>query len=391
MRLEVTRNSAGFVLSLAAWVALATHAFLLASTGDWKALYNQGVTAIESNDPVTAARFFEQAAALHRNDPNILLGLASAYFKTGKPQKAVEITQKLISPPGVDFKTVMAAGRLLMNNAQTEKAIEAFKLAQKIAPPTVEGQQSSIYFDNLFAYLLTESKRNFEAIEHLEHLVAAEPKDPEVRFRLVLMLAKSGDFGRSYEAAKQALQDFPNNSQILLSYALACYFTQHTDAAESAYRQLIQMEPDSDQPYFALGNFYSDLGRFSDAAKYFELAVSQAPRNYSNHYMYGTMLFKLNKLSEASAQLKKALELNPSHADSHFWLGRILLREGKPDEAFAEFERTIQLEPKHIAAYYQLGLLYSHKGEAEKAKEMFKVQDQLNADIHKGIVYERMP
>jgi superkiller protein 3 len=205
------------------------------------------------------------------------------------------------------------------------------------------------------------------------------------------MLAKSADFGRSYKAAKQALQDFPKNPQVLLSYALACYFTQHTDAAESAYRQLIQLEPDSDQPYFALGNFYSDLGRFSDAAKNFELAVSKDPENYLNHYMYGTMLFRLNKISEASAQFKKALELNSSHADSYFWLGRILLREGKLDEAFAEFERTIKLEPKHIGAYYQLGLLYTRKGETEKAKEMFKIQDQLNADIHKGIIYERMP
>jgi superkiller protein 3 len=372
-------------------VALATHAFLLASTEDWKTLYNQGVTAIESDDPRSAARFFEKAAALHPDDRTVLMGLASAYFKTGRPQKAVEITQKLLSRPGLDFKTAMVAGRLLMNNAQTEKAIEAFKLAQKIAPPTVEGQPSPIYFDNLFAYLLTESKRNLEAVEHLQSLAEAEPKDPEVRFRLVLTLARSADFGRSYEAAKQALEDFPNNSQILLSYALACYFTQHTDAAESAYRQLIQMEPNSDQPYFALGNFYSDLGRFSDAAQNFELAVSKAPENYLNHYMYGTMLFRLNKQSEATAQFRKALQLNPSHADSCFWLGRILLREGKVDEAIAEFERTIQLEPKHIGAYYQLGLLYTRKGEVEKAKEMFKIQDQLNADIHKGIIYERMP
>ena len=393
MSLNVRRRVASLVFSLAAWVALvATHAFLFASTEDWKALYNQGVTAIESNDPTSAARFFEKAAALHPNDPNVLFGLASAYFKSGTPQQGVEIAQKLLSHRGLDFKTLMATGHLLMNNAQMEKAIEAFKLAQKIAPPTVEGQNSSVYFDSLFAYLLTESKRNGEAIEHLQRLVEAEPNDPEVRFRLVLMLAKSADFGRSYKAAKQALQDFPKNPQVLLSYALASYFAQHADTAESAYRQLIEMEPDSDQPYFALGNFHSDLGWFRDAAQNFELAVSKGPENYLNRYMYGMMLLRLNKISEATAQFNRTLELNPSHADSYFWLGQILLREGKADEALAEFERTIKLEPKHIGAYYQLGLLYARKGEKEKSKEMFKIQDQLNTDIHKGIIhdYERM-
>jgi tetratricopeptide (TPR) repeat protein len=376
-----------------AWVALvATQAFLFGFTEDWKSLYNQGVTAIESNDPSSAARFFEKAGALHPNDPNVLFGLASAYFKSGTPQQGVEIAQKLLSHRGLDFKTLMATGHLLMINGHIEKAIEAFQLAQKIAPPTVEGQKSSVYFDSLFAYLLRESKRNGEAIEHLQRLVEAEPNDPEVRSSLVLMLAWTGDFARSYVAAKQALQDFPKNPQVLLSYALASYFAQHADTAESAYRQLIEMEPDSDQPYFALGNFHSDLGWFRDAAQNFELAVSKGPENYLNRYMYGMMLLRLNKISEATAQFNRTLELNPSHADSYFWLGQILLREGKADEALAEFERTIKLEPKHIGAYYQLGLLYARKGEKEKSKEMFKIQDQLNTDIHKGIIhdYERM-
>ena len=96
-------------------------------------------------------------------------------------------------------------------------------------------------------------------------------------------------------------------------------------------------------------------------------------------------------MSEATAQFKAALELSPSHADSYFWLGRILVRQGKLDEALATFERTIKLEPRHIAAYYQLGLLYARNGEKEKSEQMFKIQNQLNADIHKGIVYERMP
>ena len=391
MRLEVRRNFACSILSLAAWVALATHAFLFASTEDWKSLYNQGITAMEADDARGATLFFERAAALHPNEPDVLFGLASAYYRSGKAQQGWATVQKLLSLPSINFRTLMSTGNLLMNSGRLEEATEAFKRAQKIAPPTVEGQKSSVYFDNLFAYLLGQSQQNLQAVEHLQSLVKAEPNDPEARFRLILMLAKTADFGSAYKTAQQALQEFPDNPQIVLSYALACYFTQHTDAAESAYRQLIQMEPDSDQPYFALGNFYSDLDRFDDASKEFAIAVSKDPKNYRNHYMYGTMLFRLNRISEATAQFKTALALNPTHADSYFWLGRILLRQGMLDGAIADFQKTIQLEPKHIGAYYQLGLLYGRKGEKEKAEAMFKQQEQLNADIHKGIVYERMP
>jgi tetratricopeptide (TPR) repeat protein len=372
-------------------VALATHAFLFASTEDWKALYNQGVTAMEADDARGATTFFERAAAIHPHEPDVLFGLASAYFRSGKAQQGLTTIHTLLSLPDINFKTLMSAGHLLMNSGRFEEAVEVFKRAQKIAPTTLEGQSSAVYFDNLFAYLFGQSQENQKAVDHLQSLVDAEPNDSEARFRLVLMLVKTADFGRAYETARQAMHDFPKNSQILLSYALACYFTQHTDAAESAYRQLIRMEPDSDQGYFALGNFYSDLDRFSDAAKNFEIAISKNPKNYVNHYMDGVMLFRLNRVKEATAQLNQALELNPTHADSYFWLGRILLRQGELDGAIAEFEKTIQIEPKHIGAYYQLGLLYGRKGEKGKAEEMFKRQEQLNADIHKGIIYERMP
>ena len=71
------------VVSLTAWAAsVATHAFLFASTQDWKALYDEGVTAMEGDDPGSAARFFERAAALHPDEPNVLFGLASAYFRS---------------------------------------------------------------------------------------------------------------------------------------------------------------------------------------------------------------------------------------------------------------------------------------------------------------------
>ena len=367
------------------------HAFLSGPGEDWKSLYNQGVTATESDDFVSAALFLERAYALQPNNPQVLLGLASVYFKTGKGSQGLHTAQTLLSLQRLDFQTLMATGQLLMAHGYLEKATEAFKRAQKIAPTTVEGKPTSVYFDMLFADLLQESKRNQEAVEHLQRLVEAEPNDPEHRFRLILMLARTADFGRSYQEAQRALEKFPTDPQIVLSYALACYFTQHTDAAKSAYLKLIRMEPESDQPYFALGNFYTDLGRFDEAAEDFGLAVSKDPSNYLNHYMYGVALFRLNRPAEATSELRKALELNPSHADSYFWLGRIALRLDKAAEARADFERTIRLEPKHIGAYYQLGLLYAHAGEKEKSEEMFKIHRQLDEDVHKGIIAERMP
>jgi tetratricopeptide (TPR) repeat protein len=391
LRLEVRRSFGGSILSVVAWVALAAHAGLSASAQDWKSLYNQGVTAMEADDPRGAALFFERAAALRPNEADVLFGLASAYFRSGRTPQALAKIHKLLSMPGLDFKTLMATGHLLMNSGQLAEASEVLKRAQKFAPPKVEGQSESIYFNNLFAFLFTQLQQNQRALENLQSLVKVEPHDPQVRFRLILMTARTADFGKAYVLAEQALNEFPNDQQIVLAYALTSYFTTHNTAAEAAYGRLIRMEPDSGQPYFARGNFYMDLGRYSDAARDFLIAVAKDPNNYANHYMYGLVLFRLSNISEASLQLKKALELNPADAAAVYQLGLISLRQGKHQEAIEAFEKTIKLEPNYIGAYYELGLLYAREGKKEKSAQMFKIQKELNAKVHKGIIYAEFP
>ena len=100
------------------------------------------------------------------------------------------------------------------------------------------------------------------------------------------------EFSRRFELLKPAVARFPRSSEIRLAYALACYFTGRNDLAEQAYLQLVQMQPNSDQSHFALGNFYADAGRLEEAAASFRRAIGKNPGNYLNHYMHGVALFR---------------------------------------------------------------------------------------------------
>src|SRR5256885_1668638 len=160
-------------------------------------------------------------------------------------------------------------------------------------------------------------QQDSDAIARLERLVTSEPDQPEHYYRLGLMLIKAADFDRCYLLLDPAVRKFPRSPEVRLAYALASYFTGRNELAEKAYKELIRLRPDSDQPYFALGNFYEDLGRDADAAEAFGQAASKDSRNYLNRYMWGVALFRSQKQPEALAELIKALKLNPTHADSH--------------------------------------------------------------------------
>jgi len=364
---------------------------LLGSSSHWSELYDQGVTFLEEGNPQSAALWFSRANALRPHEPRILLGLATAYFESGRGRLAQQAIEELIALQDVDFPLLMATGRLLARYGRTQQAIQVFTLAQRRAPPTVEGEKSTLYFKRLLAVLYEQSKETERAIENLQALVQSQTNNADNYYRLTLMLAKMGRFSQAAEIAQSAFEKFPRSPQIVLAYALASYFSGHNDKAEDAYHQIIQLEPNSDQPYFALGNFYEDLNRLSDAAEAFEIAVSKDPRNYLNHYMYGVALFRLGRLREAHKALSDALRLNPYHADSYYWLGRIDARQGKNTDALRNFKIAIKLQPNHNSAYYQLGLLYARMGDKKDSQKMFQIQRQLNMKAHEGIVAERMP
>jgi tetratricopeptide (TPR) repeat protein len=349
------------------------------------------VTFLEEGNPQSAALWLGRANALRPHEPRILLGLATAYFESGRDRLAQQVIEELIALQDVDFPLLMATGRLLARYGRTQQAIQVFALAQRRAPPTVEGEKSTLYFERLLAVLYERSKEAEAAIENLQSLVQSQPNNPDNYYRLTLMLAKMGRFSQATEIAQGAFEKFPRSPQIVLAYALASYFSGHNDKAEDAYHQLIQLEPNSDQPYFALGNFYADVNRLSDAVEAFKVAISNNPRNYLNHYMCGVALFRLGKLQEARRALNEALRLNPRHADSYYWLGRIDVRQGKNTDALRNFKIAIKLQPNHNSAYYQLGLLYAHMGDKKDSQKMFQIQRQLNIKAHGGIVAERMP
>src|SRR5205823_13558051 len=133
---------------------------------------------------------------------------------------------------------------------------------------------------------------------------------PEPYFQLGLMWIKLGQFNRSLELLKPALTTFPNSAEIRLAYALACYFTGQNQKAEAAYKRLVRMRPESDQAYFALGNFYADVGKLEQAAESFRRAAAKNARNYLPRYMLGVVQFRLQNYSDSAASLEAALKLN---------------------------------------------------------------------------------
>ncbi len=347
-----------------------------------------GLVALQTGEPRVAAASFERALVLRPDDGKILYNLISAYLGSNQPLPALQKTDQLLAGKSGDPALYVQTGELLSRFGHVAHALQCYRAAEGKSNKTPENRA---VIQKLLAEADAQIERDRQVISRLEVSLRSDTSRPEPYFQLGLMWIKLGQFSRSLELLDPAAAKFSNSAEILLAYALACYFTGQDEKAEAAYKRLVRMQPESEQVYFALGNFYADVGKLTDAAASFRRAAAKNTRNYLHRYMLGVVQFRLQSYPESEASLRMALKLNGSHADSYFWLGKIHLLQAEKEKALECFERAVKLEPKHLGAYYQLGLLYARNGEKEKSRDAMEMQRQLNAQMHKGLVALRMP
>ena len=347
-----------------------------------------GLVALQTGEPRSAVTSFERALELRPNEGVIVYNLISAYLGSNQDLRALQKVDHFLASHNADPALYVQTGELLSRYGHVAHAAQCYRAAEGSG---MKSASVRLAVDKLLNEADAQIERDQADIDRLKVVLQSNLRRPEPYFQLGLLWIKSGQFSPALELLEPAAAKFPASPEIRLAYALACYFTGQNEKAEVAYKRLVRMQPESDQAYFALGNFYADVGNLPDAAASFRRAAARNPKNYLNHYMLGVVQFRLQNYRESAASLEKALQLNVSHADSNFWLAKIHLLKGEQKQALECLERTVKLEPKHLGAYYQLGLLYARNGEKEKSKDAMEMQRQLNAQMHKGLVALRMP
>ena len=85
------------------------------------------------------------------------------------------------------------------------------------------------------------------------------------------------------------------------------------EKAVTAYKKVVDANPEDDVAYFNLGRAYNKLNKDEDGARAFKQAVRIKPDDTEYQTELGAILIKLAEYQEAIGPLKKALELDPEN------------------------------------------------------------------------------
>jgi tetratricopeptide (TPR) repeat protein len=111
--------------------------------------------------------------------------------------------------------------------------------------------------------------------------------------------------------------------------------------AEQGFLKAVRMDSNSPRSLDALGQFYSDQGRWNDATGTLQKALATAPDDRSIRYHYGLALAKGGQIDQAQPELVRAV----GEAAAHYNLGIILHEQGDLVASEQEFEAALLQNP----------------------------------------------
>lgn len=136
-------------------------------------------------------------------------------------------------------------------------------------------------------------------------------------------------------------------------------------------RRAVSLNSNLAPPHTTLALLYSGTGKFDDAIRESNIALSIDTRNWDAYAQKALALESLGHFKEAEQVLKRTIDLRPESWEGYYNLGLLYYRYGRYKDAEAPFQRTIDLVPDNGIGYANLGTVYYAEGLDDQAEKEF--------------------
>lgn len=329
--------------------------------------YYKGKLFLELNDVKAAINCFEKADLI-KTDEDVKLGLCLAYIQNLETDKAAQLLTKLSPENNPEYYFVKAA--LHLKNMEEEMAIKALDELIKIVPAHFTALE-------LRATLNKNLQNEEEAIEDLTKLL--EFNQENYRARLLRI-----DINKDLNNKKEIEEDYAfliQNATDSTGFRLQLgeYYDEIGEWSDAIYyfsdviEILEKSQRDRSIPLRKRANCYLKLGLYKESIEDYKLLLKGKNPYYSDYLGIAEAYEELNKIELSIFYLNLGVDL----IDKDRWillekLGQFYLHEKKFEEAEQVFKKMTFEENGKAEGFYQLGILYLKQGDKESAFEVLK-------------------
>jgi tetratricopeptide (TPR) repeat protein len=306
-------------------------------------------TLIEQNKVDEAKAQFAQLLTHHPDDRTTLYALGLMAAQAGEMREAESYLSKYIQTLGDQPDRERDSTQALLVLAQIaedkEDTAAALKWLEKIEPDN----QGSYISATLRRAMLLAKLKDPEAARAL--LQQAEVRNDDDRAKLIVgeaqLLRDAGRLDEALRLVADTLELNKNSIDLLYEHAMLAERAKQFDLMERELRKLIQIAPDNQHAYNALGYSLADRNvRLQDAFELISKANQLAPNDPYILDSLGWVEFRLGRLEQALKTLQRAYEIK-ADAEIAAHLGEVMWKMGRQDEAKKLWRSANDKDPKN--------------------------------------------
>jgi tetratricopeptide (TPR) repeat protein len=187
--------------------------------------------------------------------------------------------------------------------------------------------------------------------EARQRLVDVRKQFPNEALRLYLLeaelLSKTKDYEAAFDLLTGALEEMPDQMELLYSRALIAEQLDRVDVLETDLRTVLEKNPDDANALNALGYTLADRGdRLDEAKRYLDRAIELKPDDPAILDSYGWLQYRLGNHGAALDYLRRAYE-SVSDPEIAAHLGEVLWESGRFQEAKKVWKEALKKDPGH--------------------------------------------
>lgn len=311
-------------------------------------------------------------------------------------------------------------GAKLLNEGQLEQAELELKTAIELSPEYAEA------YNNLG--IVYKQRNDLDrALQHFQKAAGLNPDYASAYNHIASVHIARGEYDQAIQAADRAIKKERTFADAIFNKGLAWFLKGQRETQEGARRSAYgqaekqfslatQLNPKLTIAHKNMGDLYTELGNYEQAAIRYRLALEDDPRavetwrqlanvyrlmgdtaRANNATAKANEVAQLNKgneayqagikamasaeqrlgtgdkkgatplFNQAIKQFAKALLANPASADAAYQLGLAYQRQGVSDMARKAWLQTLAIVADHIGALYNLGTLETVQGNTAEA------------------------
>ena len=192
---------------------------------------------------------------------------------------------------------------------------------------------------------------------------------------------KMNGFGEKNKSKKKLIKNASPSKEEIINQAFKFHSQGKIAEAAKYYELLISQGLNYHRVFSNYGVILRDLGKLKEAGICQIKAIQLNPDSSIAHSNLGGILFRLGKFQEAETSTRKAIQLNFHNKEAHTNLGGILLRLRKFQEAELSINKAIELNPYFAKNHYNLGKTLRELGKFQEAVSSYEKAIQIKLDF----------